>query len=167
MLHDKHTLSDYNVVDRSTLSLHVLKDKKGMFSLLTELIPKSSDMFSAKLGHQMEHLEHKVQDQMHQFQAQLSQHKVKTQETTLQLETVATDLKLELHIEKEQTKRLQSELNAEKTKIYMLQQNFELMQQNYQLVQQRCHYLENTVIVNLLERLKGLEDTVERLWAIS
>ena len=76
------------------------------------------------------------------------------------------DLKLQLHIEKQQTKKLHEELQSEKIK---------------------CHYLENTVISGLLERLtalegtverlqttsqdeerlKRLEDTVERLWAIS
>ena len=34
-------------------------------------------------------------------------------------------------------------------------------------MQERCQYFENTVVTNLLERLKGLEDTVERLWAVS
>ena len=58
-----------------------------------------------------------------------------------------------MEVEKEQTKRLQEELNIEKTKS--------------ELLQQRCDFLENTVIANLLERLKAVEDTVERLWAIS
>ena len=87
------------------------------------------------------------------------------QQTTLQeLETVSANLKLEHHIEKGQTKKLLEEVNSEK---------------------QKSDYLESTVIANLLmrikiledekhisqnallERLKGLEDTVERLWAIS
>ena len=86
---------------------------------------------------------------MDQFFAWLNQH----EETALQLETNRTDLKLELHIEKEQTKKLQEELNLEKV--------------NSQVLQQKCDYLENTVISNLLERLKALEGTVERLQTTS
>ena len=65
----------------------------------------------------------------------------------------AANLKAEFDVEKEQTKRLREELNIEKSKS--------------QLLQQKCDYLENTIMSNLLERLKAVEDTVERLWAIS
>ena len=64
---------------------------------------------------------------------------------------LSTDLKLALHIEKEQIKTLKDELNSEKA--------------NSQMLQQRCDYLENSVISTLLERLKTLEGTVERLQA--
>ena len=62
----------------------------------------------------------------------------------------STDLRLELYIE---NKKLQKELDSEKS--------------SSQLLQQRCDYLENTVISTLLERLKTLEGTVERLQTTS
>ena len=73
--------------------------------------------------------------------------------TAGEIDVFSTNLKEELEVEKEQTKKLREELNIEKTKS--------------ELLQQRCDFLENTVIANLLERLKAVEDTVERLWAIS
>ena len=88
-------------------------------------------------------MQEKMQELKHQSDTQ-------HEETALQLETLSTDLKLELHIEKEQTKKL---MNIEKA--------------NSQLLQQRCDYLENTVISNLLERLEALEGTVERLQTTS
>ena len=75
------------------------------------------------------------------------------EETALRLQALWTASKLELHIEKEHIKKLQEELNTEKV--------------NSQVLQQRCDYLENTVISNLLERLKALEGTVERLQTTS
>ena len=57
-----------------------------------------------------------------------------------------TDLKLQLHIEMEKNKKLHEQFQSEKL---------------------RCDYLENTVIPNLLERMKMLEQTVERLQTTS
>ena len=159
VLQDKHALCCYINVNRCMLHLHILTDK-NLPSLLGVLIKQSNERLQAKLDCQKEHFEHQMQEQKQHFQAQLSQHKVKTEAITLQLQILSTDLKLKLHIEKEKGNKLQDELNAEKTKS-------ELLQQNYQFMQQRCHYLETTVITNSLERLKGLEDTVERLLVIS
>ena len=75
------------------------------------------------------------------------------QQVESEFRTLSANLKLELNNEKEQTKKLQEELNFEKT--------------SSQSLQQRCDYLENTVISNLLERLKALEGTVQRLQATS
>ena len=49
---------------------------------------------------------------------------------------------------------MQKELDAEKA----ISLNF--------LNKNVSYYLENTVIANLFERMKAVEDTVERLWAI-
>ena len=68
-------------------------------------------------------------------------------------ETLITGLKSELEVEKEQARQLQEELSAEKNKSHFLEE--------------RCNHLEHTVIANLQERLKAIEDAVERLWAIS
>ena len=159
ILQDEHTLVHYNIMYRSTLHLHLLNNKKDILRLLSSLMTKSNSI-SVMFGHQKEHLEQ-----------QLCLHNNEAQKTALQLETLSTDLNLELKSEKEQIRKLQDELNTEKNK--------------YDLLQQRCEYLENTVISTLLERLRGLEgtveklrtqdeerlkrleDTVERLWAIS
>ena len=115
--------------------------------------------------------------QLQEQQKQLQEQMELVQETVLQeFQTLST----ELHVENENIKKVQEELNSEKA-------NSQMLQQNCQLLQQRSDYLENTVISNLLgrlkalegtverlqttsqdeERLKRLEDTVERLWAIS
>ena len=159
ILQDEVKLYCYINVNRCFLHLYILTDK-NMPSLLDLVMKQSNERFEANLNHQKEHFKHQMQEEKQHFQAQLNQHKVNTERTTLQMQTLSTDLKLELHIEKQKAARFKDELNAEKAKS-------ELLQQNYQLMEQRCHYLENTVIANLLERLKAVEDTVERLWAIS
>ena len=159
ILQDEVKVYYYINANRCFLHLYILTDKNMPF-LLDLLMKQSNERFEANLNHQKEDFKHQMQEQKQHFQAQLNQHKVNTERTMLQLQTVSTDLKLELHIEKEKAAKFQDELNAEKAKS-------ELLQQNCQLMKQRCHYLENTVIANLLERLKAVEDTVERLWAIS
>ena len=52
-------------------------------------------------------------------------------------------------------------------KIEKLKEKLDIEKRESQVFQQKCDYLENTVIPSLLERLKAVEDTVERLWAIS
>ena len=93
----------------------------------------------------------------------LQQQEIKFREQQLklqELETLSTDLNTELQLEKERVNELEVELSAEKKR-------FSLLQQNSQVIEQKCQYLENTVVTSLLERLQRLEDTVERLWAIS
>ena len=65
-----------------------------------------------------------------------------------------------LEAEKEQTQKLQEETEK-------LKEELSIEKQESQVLQQKCDCLENTVIPSLLERLKAVEDTVERLWAIS
>ena len=130
ILQNEHSLDDCNVSNKSILDLHILQDK-NILPVLDLLKTESNENLSIKLGHQKQ-----------QFQAQLNQYNVITQETVLQLEKLSMDLKLQLHIEKEQTSRLKEELNTEKT--------------NFQLLNEKCDNLENTVISNLLERLKVL-----------
>ena len=141
ILQDEYTLHESNIIHRSTLDLHVLQDKY-ICPVLGLLKAESNNNLSIKLGHQKQ-----------QFQAQLSQYNTIAQETVLQLETLLTDLKIELHIEKEQTRRLQEELNCEKT--------------NSQLLKEKCHYLEKSIISGLSQRLESLEATVKRLQDVS
>ena len=141
ILQNKFTVYESNIVHKSTLNLHVLQDKY-ICPVLELLKAESNYNLLIKLGHQKQ-----------QFQAQLSQYNTIAQETILQLETLLTDLKLELHIEKEQTRRLQEELNCEKT--------------NSQLLKEKSHYLEKRVISKLVERLESLEGIVERLQDVS
>ena len=74
------------------------------------------------------------------------QHTIILQQKQQEQEMLSVDLKLQLNIEKQQTKKLQEELQSEKLK---------------------CHYLENTVISGLLERLTALEASIERLQTTS
>ena len=151
ILQNEHTLDCCSVGNKSILYLHVSNDKNilPLLELLQKDIESNRESYEKlliELHHLKKHLEHQIQEQKKQFQVQLSQHK----EAALQLETFSTDLKLEMHIKKRQAKNLQETLNFEN-----------------QLLQQKCDYLENTVFSNLLDRLKGLEGTVERLQATS
>ena len=115
--------------------------------------------------HQNE-LETKIKQQCEQLDSQmqlLQQQESIFKEQQLQLQelkTLSTNLNIELQAEQKRVKELEVELTAEKNRCG-------LFQQYCQLTEQKCQYLENTVVTNLLERLQRLEDTVERLWAIS
>ena len=86
-------------------------------------------------------------------------------ETTSNLVLTLTDelqksIQDKLDAEKEQTKKLLDEIER-------LKEEQSIEKRESQVLQQKCDYLENTVIQSLLERLKAVEDTVERLWTIS
>ena len=154
-------MDDYNVSDGSTFKLHAFSDKIGMFSTLYQQATEmSEELLNQKNYHrflqqeildqrkQMQDQHKQMQDQKEQYQTQTKIQKIKFREQ----KTLLSDLKLELYIEKTQTKRLQEDLNTEKASV--------------QLLQQRCDYLKNTVVSTLLDKLKVLEGTVERLQAI-
>ena len=190
ILQDGYTLADCYLYDTSTLHLHVLAVTKEMPSSIYKLLAVLSKGLSThekrqqicqqrieqkyQKNSQRQLHKHKLQDlDIEQLQEQLRHQIYRGTKERQELKTLSTDFKLQLHIEKEQTKTLKQELNSEKA--------------NVQMLQQRCDYLENTVISTLLERmkvletsverlqttsqneerLKRLEDTVERLWAIS
>ena len=159
-LEDTHTLSSYNIQKEFTLHLVVVGKLNGELQSYIHMQKIIKERMQEKMQRMQERMQEKIQLQekrheemkdkmVHQFKTQINKH----EETALQLETLSTDLKLELHIEKQQTKKLQEELILEKV--------------NSQVLQLRCDYLENTVISNLLERLKALEGTVERLQTTS
>ena len=186
LLQDGYTIGDYlyHCSSPLTLDLHVPTDKVS--TTICHLMAESDNNLLVKVENQAEYdhtLSQRIENQERHSECMAEMHKEALQE----LKMISTDLKLELHIEKKQTKKLQDEINSEKIENNLLQQRYQLLEQNYQLVQQKCDYLENTVISNLLERLrqlegtverlqensqnderlKRLEDTVERLWAIS
>ena len=145
ILQDKYTIGDYlyNSSTAFTLDLHVVGDKAT--STLCQL------MIDQRLEKQKERLEYQMRVEKQFLQQQLKDQKHQTmalQEMLHEQELLSTDLKLALHIEKEQIKTLKDELNSEKA--------------SSQMLQQRCDYLENSVICTLLGRLKTLEGTVER-----
>ena len=150
VLEDGTTMDDYDISGGSSLYLHTPSRLNEKSSAVCQLITKlSKELFDQK-KYQMT-LKQDIEDQhkqMQQYQLQFNK-TVKLQQIKLQdSETLSSDLKLELHIEKEKVKTLQNELATEKA--------------SSQLLKQKCDYLENTVISNLLERLNAIERTVER-----
>ena len=155
LLENEGTMDDYNVSDESTFKLHAFIDKNEMFSAVRQqAIEMSEELFNQKnyqslLKQEIQDQHKEMQDQYKQMQDQRKQFQTQLKNKLQEQKTLSADLKLELHIERTQTQRLQEDLNTEKASV--------------QLLQQRCDYLENTVISTLLERLKVLEGTVERL----
>ena len=163
ILQDESRLYDHYLFNGSTLHLHVLAGTKEMPPTVCELLAALNKSLSThekrqqrnEQKHWQRHLhEHKQQEyrdkeQLKELQEQFYRETKGRQE----LDTLSADFKLQLHIEKEQTKKLNQELNSEKA--------------NAQMLQQRCDLLENTVISTLLERVKVLETSVERLQATS
>ena len=141
------TLNLYVTADEvsSTLFQFVTNKEKELEHDIMQIMPQ--------MKQQKFKLIQRMQDQKHMLEQQISdskethKHSIKLQQQYQQeQEILSADLKLQLHIEQEQTEKLQEALQAEKL---------------------RCDYLENTVIYNLMERLKTLEGTVERLQTTS
>ena len=150
ILQDEYTVGDY-LHDSSipfTLHLYVAAEKVSL--TMCQLITDSTTNLLENQKHNAHSLKQQIDHQKQILQQQIENQK---EQAALELKTLSTNLKLELNNEKEQTIKLQEELNFEKA--------------NSQSLQQRCDYLENTVISNLLGRLKALEATVERLQATS
>ena len=98
---------------------------------------------------------------MRLLQEQEEKHKEQLQE----LEAYSTNLNFELQMEKQQVKKLQVELTAEKQKSDVYQQLCQTLEERLKGLERTVERLQTTSQVE--ERLKRLEDTVERLWAIS
>ena len=162
---DKSLLNDYKIFYDSKLYLHVCTAMSTELSSSTLQLVMSLNR--EVLCNQKCHRNR--QDHHYQLlynQVKLGQHKEKLLfKKVEELETHLTQLKLELHDEKEHTRKLNEDLNSEKENSQLLQQNLQLVQQNYQLIQQKNEHLENTVISGLQAQLDRLEDTVQRLQA--
>ena len=172
ILQNEYTVGDY-LHDSSgpfTLNLYLATEKVS--PTLCQLITDSATNLLENQKQDKNSLEQQIESQqqlLQQHQNEYQQVITKFQQRVLQLEEVSANLQLKMSSEKDKTKIMQEELNLEKA--------------NSQSLQQRCDNLENSVIPNLLtrlsiverlqattqneERLKRLEDTVERLWAIS
>ena len=181
ILQDKYALSDYNISDEKTLCLYT--------STLHQLLANKNEEMHIKLNQQKDHqivLEKKLQqrcaqlaeqveyqavlgvkikqqldDHMRLLQEQEEKHKEQLQE----LEAYSTNLNFELQMEKQQVKKLQVELTAEKQKSDVYQQLCQTLEERLKGLERTVERLQTTSQVE--ERLKRLEDTVERLWAIS
>ena len=138
ILQDEYTVGDYLYDSSGPFTLYLYLAAEKVSPTLCQLITDSTTNLSENQKHAYS-LEQQIENQKQQVESEFR--------------TLSANLKLELNNEKEQTKKLQEELNFEKI--------------NSQSLQQRCDYLENTVISNLLERLKALEGTVQRLQATS
>ena len=95
----------------------------------------------------------------------------------IEIETLITNLTMDLEVVKERGKeelasymlntKLQEEVTTEKEQVKRLQEELDAEKAKSQFLEQKCYCLENSIIANLLEQMKAVEDTVERLWAIS
>ena len=142
MLQDKCTLGEYDIIDGSTLQLHVLADE---YLDETSPLPKKQLM---KFYHKDELLLLQDVDAFTLLQESTEVRHVQGAEISSQ----STSLKF---IEKKSTQILELE--------HLVQ-----TQSKYQM-QQKCNYLENTVIANLQGQLKELESmyAMEKSWTIS
>ena len=149
ILHDDESpVGYYNVQDGSVLDLYVRGvNNSNLHQPITLLIDE------------LQKEQRSIQNQIQRLHIEDNRKEFK-QTAVGEYETLTNIFRQELDVEKERTMMLQQELNDEKVKS-------NLLQQNCQFLQQKCHYLENTVMADLLERLKAVEDTVERLWTIS
>ena len=160
ILQDKYTVGDYfyNSSGCPKLSLYLAADK-ALYQLITNNVLVKLEYQEETLQNHIGQLQQQrdksrilkqqTEDQKHMLEQQVEDNKSFRQHAMKLLqeqEMLSVDLKLQLHIEKQQSKRLHEELQSEKL---------------------RYDYLENTVISNLLERLKALERTVERLQTTS
>ena len=160
ILQDECRLYECKLSDMSTLHLHILGVTKETPSSICELWAALNKSLSNHqkcrqtnqkgLQYIIRLLKRQEQQDKEMLQNQINCVEKKGKQ---ELETLSADFKLQLHIEKEQAEKLKQELNAEKA--------------NVQMLQQRCDYLENTVISTLLERVKALETSVERLQTTS
>ena len=87
---------------------------------------------------------------------------MQTTHTVKEIETLTTNLKMELEVEKERVKeeltvqkeqvaKLQEGVTTEKERVKGLQEELGAEKAKSQFLEQKCHYLENTIIANLLE----------------
>ena len=159
VLQNGHMVGDYKICNGSTLQLTTRNSYNREPTMMINQLQNEQK----SIQEQMQRLKSEwkvfqnVQQQSIQEHIQHSKGQWKDMEVCYQskvqnLETLVADLKLQLDVEKEQTKKLQEELTSEKAKAHLLEQN---------------RSVDNAAIMNLVERVKGLEDTVERLWAIS
>ena len=84
--------------------------------------------------------------------------------------TTITKLQQDLAAEKQQSEVLQERLRMVEAHAVELQQQLDTEKETSRMLQAKCHYLENTTISNLIERMEAVEvavQAVEQLWVVS
>ena len=146
--------------------------------LITELAEKSDEIQNqqsqilqtqeGKLQSQESQLQkqrEQMEVQVEVFHHQLQELKMQTQELKIQAQEPGSvvELQEDLATEKQQSAVLQE-------KLQQVQQELQTERETSQELQAKCHYLENTVIAGLIQRMETLEvavQAVERLWVVS
>ena len=159
------------------------KDQQSIHKQLQQLEIKQTEILANSTNQSLLSIctlqdeQRSIQDEMYQLHAavcQLEEDRQNYMQTTcevIEIETLTNNLKMDLEVEltaqKEQVTKLQEDVTSEKERVKGLQEELDAEKAKSQFLEQKCHYLENTIIANLLERMKTVEDTVERLWTIS
>ena len=142
-----------------------------MCELITELAEKSDEIQNQQ-SQILQTQENKLQSQESQLQKQQEQMEVQAkvfhhqlQELKMQAQVPGNVIELQedLATEKQQSAVLQE-------KLQQVQQELQTERETSQALQAKCHYLENTVIGGLIQRMETLEvavQAVERLWVVS
>ena len=131
-----------------------------MCELITELAEKSEEI-QQQQSQQLQTQEQKLQLQESQLQSQ------KEQMELLDHQLKELEMKTQGHSD---VAKLKEDLDMEKHQGAILQERLQQVEQKLCSEQAKCHYLENTAIAGLIQRMETLEvavEAVERLWVVS
>ncbi|XP_065891205.1 polyubiquitin-like isoform X2 [Dysidea avara] len=190
-LEDFRTLSEYNIRNESTLHL-VLRLRRGMHLFVKTLTGKIITL-EVEASDTIENVKTKIKDeedippdkQMLIFQGQklndgytLSEYNIAMKSEIHLILSEHKDIPFHLcelitelaEKSEEIQKQHSQQLQTQEQKLEQVEQELQTEKETSQSLQAKCHYLENTVIAGLIQRMETLEvavQAVERLWVVS
>ncbi|XP_065891206.1 uncharacterized protein [Dysidea avara] len=191
LLEDGRTLSDYSIKNASTLHL-VLRLRRGMHLFVKTLTGKIITL-EVEASDTIENVKTKIKDeedippdkQMLIFQGQklndgytLSEYNIAMKSEIHLILSEHKDIPFHLcelitelaEKSEEIQKQHSQQLQTQEQKLEQVEQELQTEKETSQSLQAKCHYLENTVIAGLIQRMETLEvavQAVERLWVVS